>query len=164
MGSGETARLHRTETDVELRTIGFRLREIQRLLSMRVVQENRRLEADGLTPVTEADFFKQEIDEERISRQGVSRQAERLGGLELGAGVRLTLVDGTVIAGTAGPIEFVPSERLRLELRPRDDSAVRFEVRTAFDETGWAPVTVRRYEIGDNDWDVLGVVREVSTP
>lgn len=37
----------------ELRTIGFRLREIQRLLSMRVAQENRRLEADGLDPVTE---------------------------------------------------------------------------------------------------------------
>lgn len=37
----------------ELRTIGFRLRELQRLLSMRVAQENRRLEADGLDPVTE---------------------------------------------------------------------------------------------------------------
>lgn len=37
----------------ELRTIGFRLRELQRLLSMRVAQENRRLEAEGLDPVTE---------------------------------------------------------------------------------------------------------------
>lgn len=37
----------------ELRTIGFRLREIQRLLSMQVAQENRRLEDDGLDPVTE---------------------------------------------------------------------------------------------------------------
>lgn len=40
----------------QLRTIGFRMREIQRLLSMRVEQENRRLEADGLDPVTEPRF------------------------------------------------------------------------------------------------------------
>lgn len=38
----------------ELRTIGFRMREIQRLLSVRVEQENRRLEADGLEPVPAA--------------------------------------------------------------------------------------------------------------
>lgn len=37
----------------ELRTIGFRMREIQRLLSMRVEQENRRLEEAGIEPVTE---------------------------------------------------------------------------------------------------------------
>lgn len=42
----------------ELRTIGFRLREIQRLLGMRVVQENKRLENEGLDPVEESKFFK----------------------------------------------------------------------------------------------------------
>lgn len=36
----------------ELRTIAFRLREIQRLLGVRVEQENRWLEAEGLSPVT----------------------------------------------------------------------------------------------------------------
>lgn len=50
----------KSDTRDELRTIGFRLREIQRLLSMRVQQENRRLEAEGLDPVTEATFVKQE--------------------------------------------------------------------------------------------------------
>lgn len=35
----------------ELRTMAFRMREIQRLLSVRVEQENRRLEADGIEPV-----------------------------------------------------------------------------------------------------------------
>lgn len=35
----------------ELRTIAFRLREIQRLIAARVEQEDRRLEADGLEPV-----------------------------------------------------------------------------------------------------------------
>lgn len=40
----------------ELRTIGFRMREIQRLLNMRVEQENRRLEAEGIEPVPERSF------------------------------------------------------------------------------------------------------------
>lgn len=43
------------ETD-ELRTIGFRLREIQRLMAIRIEQENERLEAEGLDPVTEPQF------------------------------------------------------------------------------------------------------------
>lgn len=38
----------------ELRTMAFRMREIQRLLSVRVEQENRRLEADGIERVPAA--------------------------------------------------------------------------------------------------------------
>jgi hypothetical protein len=49
----------KTTTRDEVRTIAFRLREIQRLLSTRVAQENRRLEADGLDPVTEESVFTQ---------------------------------------------------------------------------------------------------------
>lgn len=41
----------------ELRTIAFRLRELQRLVSMRVEQENRRMEAEGLDPVTRPRFL-----------------------------------------------------------------------------------------------------------
>lgn len=44
-----------TERD-ELRTMAFRMREIQRLLSMRVEQENRRLEAEGIEPVDGQEF------------------------------------------------------------------------------------------------------------
>jgi hypothetical protein len=43
----------------ELRTISFRMRELQRLLSMRVEQENRRLEAEGLEPVTRPRFLQE---------------------------------------------------------------------------------------------------------
>lgn len=50
----------------ELRTIGFRMREIQRLLSMRVEQENRRLEAEGLEPVTEPRFLGNEEPGDRV--------------------------------------------------------------------------------------------------
>lgn len=56
--SDDTTEKSSTQTDQqeELRTIGFRMREIQRLLSIRVEQENRRLEADGIEPVTESQF------------------------------------------------------------------------------------------------------------
>lgn len=47
----------------ELRTISFRMREIQRLLSVRVEQENRRLEAEGLDPVT-GTRFQEELEAE----------------------------------------------------------------------------------------------------
>lgn len=45
-----------TEQRDQLRALTFRMREIQRLLAMRVEQENRRLEADGLEAVTETRF------------------------------------------------------------------------------------------------------------
>lgn len=54
----------RADTQDELRTIGFRLREIQRLLSIRVAQENRRLEADDIEPVSESEFFRPETQDE----------------------------------------------------------------------------------------------------
>lgn len=55
---GSTPATDRATSDSrdELRTISFRLREIQRLLATRVAQENRRLEAEGLDAVT-ADRF-----------------------------------------------------------------------------------------------------------
>ena len=49
----------------ELRTIAFRMRELQRLLGMRVEQENRRLEAEGLQPVTRPRFLEEEDAGER---------------------------------------------------------------------------------------------------
>lgn len=48
----------------ELRTMAFRMREIQRLLSVRVEQENRRLEAEGIEPVPTAQFKKQPESED----------------------------------------------------------------------------------------------------
>lgn len=51
----QSGRRRGTQTD-EIRTVGFRLREIQRLLALRVQQENRRLEAEGIEPVEEPKF------------------------------------------------------------------------------------------------------------
>ena len=54
---GDRTHGEETATNEELRTIGFRLREIQRLLAVRVEQENRWLEAEGLEPMTDSDRF-----------------------------------------------------------------------------------------------------------
>ena len=55
MGDQEPTTGERT-VEQELRTLSFRMREIQRLLNMRVEQENRRLQAEGLEPVPERSF------------------------------------------------------------------------------------------------------------
>lgn len=49
--------------DDHLRTISFRMREIQRLLAMRVEQENRRLAAEDLEPVTDTRFREFEAED-----------------------------------------------------------------------------------------------------
>lgn len=51
-----------SDTRDELRTIAFRLREIQRLLGARVEQENRRLDAEGIEPVSGHGGFAGEAD------------------------------------------------------------------------------------------------------
>lgn len=61
-GSEPTEPSRSNERD-ELRTIAFRLREIQRLLGARVEQENRRLEAEGVEPVTDHGFFHPDPEE-----------------------------------------------------------------------------------------------------
>jgi hypothetical protein len=57
MGEATQQPSQKAVTETELRTIAFRMREIQRLMAMRVEQENRRLEASGLEPVTSAPGF-----------------------------------------------------------------------------------------------------------
>lgn len=52
----------------ELRTIAFRLREIQRLLGARVEQENRRLEADDIEPVSGHGGFRAESEDRSPDR------------------------------------------------------------------------------------------------
>jgi hypothetical protein len=57
-GADTDRRLESSERE-ELRTIAFRMRELQRLFSIRVEQENRRLEAEGIDPVPTAGFQEQ---------------------------------------------------------------------------------------------------------
>lgn len=145
----------------ELRTIAFRLREIQRLLGMRVTQENVRLEAEELSPVTEAKFFKETDHEPQISHRQVRHNVGSLGDLDLGDTVQLTLLNGRSVSGRIGPLDYIPGEQLRLELEPVDGAPIRYEVKTHMEDVGWSPITVRRYQQGDDEWVSLGVIRSV---
>lgn len=46
-----------------LRTLAFRMREIQRLLAIRVEQENRRLQAEDIEPVNDTPFRRRSDNE-----------------------------------------------------------------------------------------------------
>lgn len=145
----------------ELRTIAFRLREMQRLQSMRVEQENRRLASDGLEPVLEADFFKRMERPREVSRTSISRLVEKLGDIEVDQFTQVTLLDGTVIEGRAGPIDFDPLEKLRVELTS-NDTDVRYELRSSREDERWTPIRVRKYKQGDEDWFALAQASNVS--
>jgi hypothetical protein len=64
MESSDAESTQAGDVEQELRTLSFRMREIQRLLNMRVEQENRRLEAEGLEPVPERSFKPDEPDQQ----------------------------------------------------------------------------------------------------
>lgn len=53
---GATEASDQTTQRDHLRALSFRMREIQRLLAIRVEQENRRLDAEGLEPVRDTAF------------------------------------------------------------------------------------------------------------
>ena len=55
----EDTKSEKSNSRDELRTIAFRLREIQRLMAVRAAQENRWLEAEGLEPVATEEAFKE---------------------------------------------------------------------------------------------------------
>ncbi|MFC7045996.1 hypothetical protein ACFQH6_11740 [Halobacteriaceae archaeon GCM10025711] len=157
--SGETGGAMTSDARDELRTIGFRMREIQRLLSMRVQQENRRLEADGLDPVAEATFFKGH--DGRLSTGGpVGYLIQTLAGLDIFDEARVTLDDGTTIRGRCNPITYTPNERLRMEIRPRDEDE-RYDLRARYADDEWDTPVVRQYVDEDNDWTELGELHAI---
>lgn len=153
-----------SDTRDELRTIAFRLREIQRLMGMRVKQENRRLEIEGLDPVSSTGFLKDVDRLGNISQTTINNAVDTLGNLDLGDQVRGTLDDGTTIEGEASPIDYMPSEHLRVELESVDDSSVRYELITHYKSGKWGPLRVRRYRTGDDDWIPRGVLADIQVP
>lgn len=155
---------HQRESKVrdELRTVAFRLRELQRLGSARVEQENRRLAADGLEPVTQAEFFRRTVRPRAVTGEGTARLVEELGALEVDDDVQVTLLDGTTVEGRAGPIDYDPTARLRVELTPTHETAVRYELRSVREDGDWTQVRVRTYAAGDDDWTALAPVSAVG--
>lgn len=158
----ETPETAQSDTRDELRTIAFRLREIQRLMSMRVQQENRRLEAEGIDPITDATFFKQSEGHRLASESAIRYLIETLTGLDIFQEASVTLVDGTTIHGRVNPITYTPHERLRLEIRPPDEDA-RYELRAEYTDEQWSTPVIRRYVAPDDDWMELGEIDTMRT-
>lgn len=158
----ENSETERPDTRDELRTIGFRLRELQRLLSMRVQQENRRLDAEGIDPIRDATFFKQSEGHQPASQNAIRYLIETLGGLDVFQKASITLADGTTIQGRVNPITYSPRERLRVEIRPPDEDA-RYELHTEYTDDRWDTPVIRRYVSPDDDWTELGEVNTMRT-
>ncbi|WP_157971633.1 hypothetical protein [Halorussus litoreus] len=87
--------------------------------------------------------------------------AERFGDLDVNDRVRVT-TDGTEFEGPASPIDYVPEESLRVEVRP-ENSDERYELRAEY-EDGWSDVAVRLADMDGEDtaWQDLGTVERVE--
>ena len=92
-----------------------------------------------------------------------SELVERLGEADLNDRVRVTLSDGTTFEGPASPIDYVPEDSLRVEVRPEGGSTERYELSAEYDD-GWSDLAVRHVDAadGDDDWEELGTVERVE--
>ena len=92
----------------------------------------------------------------------MSELVEQFGDLEVGDRVLVTLSDGTTFGGQANPIDYVPEESLRVEVRPEGE-AKRYEVRSEYDGD-WGEVQARLADMQAEatDWNELGTVESVD--
>lgn len=88
--------------------------------------------------------------------------AERLGDLDVDDHVRVTTTEGTTFEGGANPIDYVPEESLRVEVRPGNTDD-RYEMSAEY-EDGWSDVNVRMADMAGEDttWEDLGTVEHVD--
>ena len=90
---------------------------------------------------------------------------ERLGGLEVGDRVRVTLSDDTTFEGQANPIDYVPEDSLRVEVRPESGSGDRYEISSKCEDDGWSELQTRHADMAAEatEWEDLGTVERVET-
>jgi len=89
--------------------------------------------------------------------------AERLGAVEVGDHVSVDLGDGTTFEGPASPVDYVPEESLRVEIRPEGGTTERYELSAEYDGE-WSDLSVRHTDAADSDagWESLGPVEHVE--
>lgn len=73
--------------------------------------------------------------------------------------VRVT-VNGTTIEGRLSPVDHIPEESFRAEIKADDD--IRFELTSEYEGDGWTPVKARRLDVGDDDWEQIGEVTDAE--
>jgi len=87
---------------------------------------------------------------------------ERLGDLDVNDRIRVTTADDASFEGPVSPIDYVPEESLRVEVRP-ENSDERYEMRATYDGE-WTGVTVRLADMAgeETEWQDLGTVEGVE--
>ncbi|WP_132057632.1 hypothetical protein [Halorussus amylolyticus] len=93
----------------------------------------------------------------------MSDLVEILGDVDVDDHLRVTLDDGTEFEGWASPVDYVPEESLRIEVRPEGGTTDRYEISAAYDD-GWTDPTVRHAEADaeSGSWGDLGGVEGVE--
>ena len=77
--------------------------------------------------------------------------------------VRIETDDGTTIEATVNQFDYVPDEKLRLELAPDgSDEYQRYQVRSHFEDGTWTAIDLRGYHREREDWTDLGTVEDVT--
>ena len=87
---------------------------------------------------------------------------ERVAGIERDDHVRITLSDDTVIEGRVNPMEYLPGDHFRFEVRPDGDSDARFEVVASHEDGEWTPVRANRIAGDETEWEPVGEVASVN--
>lgn len=85
---------------------------------------------------------------------------------ELGTGqrVRLTFSDGTSHVLRVAQEEYIPNQRLRVELT-NDDSVqgARYWLGSSFEDGMWTSPTVKRYDWDDRSWKIMVELTDVTS-
>lgn len=99
----------------------------------------------------------------RVVNYIMGEDATTFGDLEPFDRVRITTDEGATIEGPVSPIDYVPEESLRAEVGPDDEGNVRYEFRATYEDGEWTPVSARRIEIEQGEWESIGEVETVES-
>lgn len=88
---------------------------------------------------------------------------ETLGGFEQKQHVRIETEDETTIEATINQFDYVPDEKLRLELAAEgSDEYQRYQVRSHVEDGTWTPIDLRGYHQERGEWTDLGTVADAT--
>lgn len=88
---------------------------------------------------------------------------ETLSGFEQKQHVRIETEDETTVEATINQFDYVPDEKLRLELAPEGSGEYeRYQVRAHVEDESWTPVGLRGYDQERGAWTDLGTVADAT--
>lgn len=77
--------------------------------------------------------------------------------------IRIETEDETTVEATISQFDYVPDEKLRLELAPEGSGEYeRYQVRSHAEDDAWGPVDLRGYDQENGVWTDLGTVADAT--